>query len=70
VLKLLCGLLFSTAGQADVFGVDAGRNREAFLKRIGSVIEVPLFYEHLSDTENLRMHLAYLANLANLAYLD
>jgi ABC-2 type transport system ATP-binding protein len=28
--------------------------------KIGSIIEVPVFYEHLSATENLRIHLAYL----------
>ncbi len=29
-------------------------------KHIGSLIEVPIFYEHLSAHENLEIHLAYM----------
>jgi ABC-2 type transport system ATP-binding protein len=60
VLKLILGLLKPTMGLIEVMGADAIRNREAILGGIGSVIEVPIFYEHLSATDNLEIHLAYL----------
>jgi ABC-2 type transport system ATP-binding protein len=60
VLKLILGLLKPTVGQIEVLSVDAVRNRETILGSIGSVIEVPVFYEHLSAAENLKIHLAYL----------
>jgi ABC-2 type transport system ATP-binding protein len=60
VLKLISGLLRPTGGRVEVAGLDVAVNREAVLAKIGAIIEVPLFYEHLSATENLRIHLAYL----------
>jgi ABC-2 type transport system ATP-binding protein len=60
VLKLILGLLKPTMGQIEVLGVDAVQNRETILRSIGSMIEVPIFYEHLSAAENLKIHLAYL----------
>jgi ABC-2 type transport system ATP-binding protein len=60
VLKLICGLLHPTAGRIEVAGIDVAQNREDVLTKIGSIIEVPMFYEHLSASENLRIHLAYL----------
>jgi ABC-2 type transport system ATP-binding protein len=60
VLKLILGLLKPTAGQIDVLGQDAVQNREVIAGSMGSIIEVPLFYEHLSATENLQIHLSYL----------
>ena len=30
------------------------------LKKIGSIIETPIFYDHLSAEENLRLHLEYM----------
>ncbi|MDR1213102.1 MAG: ATP-binding cassette domain-containing protein [Propionibacteriaceae bacterium] len=60
VLKLISGLLRPTLGWIEVAGLDVAANREAVLAKIGSIIEVPLFYEHLSAAENLRIHLAYL----------
>jgi ABC-2 type transport system ATP-binding protein len=60
VLKLILGLLRPTMGLIEVMGADAVRDREAILGNIGSVIEAPIFYEHLSAAENLKIHLAYL----------
>lgn len=60
VLKLLLGLLKSSAGTASVLGLDSVRDNEAILRRTGSLIETPIFYEHLSATDNLRLHLAYM----------
>jgi ABC-2 type transport system ATP-binding protein len=60
MLKLICGLLRPTAGRIEVVGIDVAQDRENVLAKTGSIIEVPLFYEHLSAAENLRIHLAYL----------
>jgi ABC-2 type transport system ATP-binding protein len=60
VLKLILGLLKPTMGQIEVLGTDAVRNRESLIGDIGSIIELPVFYEHLSATQNLKIHLAYL----------
>lgn len=60
LFKLLLGLLRPTAGSAAVLGLDITENRREILRRTGSLIETPVFYEHLSATENLRLHLAYM----------
>ena len=60
VLKLLLGLLKPSAGTAGVLGLDSVRDNEAILRHTGSLIETPIFYEHLSAADNLRLHLAYM----------
>lgn len=60
VLKLLLGLLKPSAGTASVLGLDSVRDNGAILRRTGSLIETPIFYEHLSAADNLRLHLAYM----------
>lgn len=60
VFKMLIGLLAPTAGTAFILGLDMLEHREELQRRIGSVIEVPLFYDHLSAAENLEIHLAYM----------
>lgn len=60
VLKLLLGLLKPSAGTASVLGLDSVRDNEAILRCTGSLIETPIFYEHLSAADNLRLHLAYM----------
>ena len=60
MLKLLLGLLKPSAGTASVLGLDSVRDNGAILRRTGSLIETPIFYEHLSAADNLRLHLAYM----------
>ena len=60
VFKMLTGLLTPTSGKVVVLGMDFTVNRNKVLKNIGSIIEIPIFYEHLSAEENLSLHLAYL----------
>lgn len=60
VFKLLLGLLKPSAGTASVLGLDSVRDNAAILRRTGSMIETPVFYERLSAAENLRLHLAYM----------
>lgn len=60
VFKMLCGLLEITAGSAAVFGADVLSGRNKVLKTIGSIIEVPVFYDRLTASENLEIHLSYM----------
>lgn len=60
VFKMLSGILRPTAGNIKIFGFDVSNQRTEVLKRIGTLIETPVFYEHLSATENLKLHLSYM----------
>lgn len=60
LLKLLTGLLEPTDGIITVLGMNMDINRSTILRSIGSLIEVPCFYEHLTAGENLEIHLSYM----------
>lgn len=60
LFKMLTGLLKPTAGNATVLGMDVIDQRDDILRNIGSLIEVPIFYEHLTAVSNLEIHLAYM----------
>lgn len=65
LFKLLLGLQHPTAGTASVMGLDSVQDCGAILRRTGSLIETPVFYEHLSAVENLRLHLTYMEKEAD-----
>lgn len=55
-LKMILGLVKPTNGEIDLFGQPlTGKNRCAMLKKIGSLIESPSYYGHLTAKENLRI---------------
>lgn len=60
VFKMLTGLLVPSMGEAQVLGMDVVQQNIDILQNIGSLIETPIFYDHLSATENLEIHLAYM----------
>lgn len=60
IFKMLTGLLSPTNGTIEVLGLDVIKDREEVLRSIGSLIEAPVFYEHLSAAENLALHLDYM----------
>lgn len=60
VFKLLTGLLTPDSGSIEILGVNMLANRDKMLSQIGSLIEAPTFYEHLSARKNLEIHLAYM----------
>ena len=60
VFKLLSGLLIPTMGKVRVLEMDIVSRRPDILSQIGTLIETPIFYEHLSAEENLKIHLAYM----------
>ena len=55
-LKMLLGLVRPTAGDIRVLGKKMdGKNRLAVLRQVGSLIESPSYYGHLTGEENLRI---------------
>lgn len=60
LFKLLLGLLRPTTGTVKVLGMDSVQQNVSILRHVGSLIETPIFYEHLSATDNLKLHLAYM----------
>ena len=55
-LKLLLGLVRPTAGGIRILGKNLdGANRLAVLRQVGSLIESPSYYGHLTGEENLRI---------------
>jgi lantibiotic transport system ATP-binding protein len=54
-LKLILGLLKKQQGEISVFGKPFGSNRVETLRRVGSMIESPSIYGHLTAFENLKI---------------
>jgi ABC-type multidrug transport system ATPase subunit len=54
-LKLILGLLAKQQGEILLFGKKLKTDRIEILKRVGSLIESPSFYDHMSAGENLRI---------------
>lgn len=55
-LKLIINLLKPTSGIIEFFNEPIAKKHKKFLKKIGSVIEYPAFYENLTVRENLEIH--------------
>ncbi|MFU1796881.1 ABC transporter ATP-binding protein [Paenibacillus azoreducens] len=54
-LKMLLGLVKPTEGQIKIFGKDLKSSRFDILNNIGSLIESPSYYGHLTGLENMRV---------------
>ncbi|KQO04505.1 ABC transporter ATP-binding protein [Paenibacillus sp. Leaf72] len=52
-IRMLVGLIKPTHGQIEIFGENLLNNQKEILRRIGSIVEVPGFYENLTGKENL-----------------
>lgn len=52
-IKILLNLLQSPADTVFIFGKELNNNRTACLKQMGSLVEQPAIYAHLTGTENL-----------------
>ncbi len=64
-LKLLLGLATPTKGEIDIFGKRVNeKNRMNILREVGSLIESPSYYGHLTAKENLKI-LATLLDVPN-----
>ncbi|WP_251205429.1 ABC transporter ATP-binding protein [Acetatifactor aquisgranensis] len=60
IIKILLGLLKPTTGEVAVLGLNPAQNNLEVLRRTGSLVETPVFYEHLSAANNLQIHLEYM----------
>lgn len=52
-IRMLLGLIRPTAGGVHVFGKPLAGNRLEILRRVGSLVEYPSYYGHLTARENL-----------------
>lgn len=60
LFKILLGLTSATNGKAIILNVDSKVGNLDVLRRTGSIIDNPVFYENLSAKQNLKIHLEYM----------
>lgn len=60
IMKMIMNLWKPTVGMIELFGKPLAPQSYEVMRRIGSIIEFPTFYEHMSGEENLRMHCEYM----------
>ncbi|MBY0207006.1 MULTISPECIES: ABC transporter ATP-binding protein [Paenibacillus] len=60
LMKMLTNLVKPTAGEIELFGEKLNPDSYELLKRMGSIIEYPFFYDKLSAWENLDLHCEYM----------
>lgn len=60
VMKMITNLWKPTSGTIELFNETLTPTSYEVLKRMGSIIEFPTFYEHLSAKENLALHCEYM----------
>jgi ABC-2 type transport system ATP-binding protein len=54
-IRMLLGLIRPSAGRAIIFGMDNTSQLPLILRRIGAIVETPIFYPYLSGVDNLRV---------------
>lgn len=64
VMKMITNLWKPTEGEVWLFGEKLTPSSYEVLKRMGSIIEFPGFYEHMSGIDNLRIHCEYMGYYA------
>lgn len=60
VMKMITNLWKPTDGTIEIFGKILTPQSYEVLKRMGSIIEFPTFYEHMTGYENLKLHSEYM----------
>ena len=55
-IRMLLGLIKPSFGEIEIFGESLVKDSTEILKRIGSIVEVPGFYENLTAKENLQIN--------------
>ncbi|QED46758.1 ABC transporter ATP-binding protein [Cytobacillus dafuensis] len=60
IMKMLTGITKPTSGEIELFGQMLNERSKTVLKRVGSIIEYPILFEHLTALENLKLHCEYL----------
>lgn len=67
IMKMITNLVKPTSGEIEIFGEKLKDTSYEFLKRLGSIIEYPIFYEKLTARENLELHCEYMGYYDNKA---
>lgn len=60
IMKMITNLIKPTTGEIEIFGDKLTNNSYEVLKRMGAIIEYPVFYDKLTARENLELHLEYM----------
>lgn len=60
VMKMLTNLWKPTSGTVALFGKALEKTSYEVPKRMGSIIEFPTFYDHMSGKDNLQLHCEYM----------
>lgn len=54
-IRMLLGLIHPTSGHVEMFGDSLKQKRISILKKVGSLVESPSYYGHLSGRDNLEV---------------
>lgn len=60
IMRLITNLIKPTAGEIEIFGEKLTNKSYEIFKRMGAIIEYPVFYDKLNARENLELHLEYM----------
>lgn len=60
LIRMLTNLWKPTSGTITLFGEMLNKTSYEVLQRMGSMIEFPAFYDHMSGRENLKLHSEYM----------
>lgn len=60
VMKMITNLWKPTDGKIEILGETLTPQSYEVLKRMGSIIEFPTFYDHMTGYENLKLHSEYM----------
>jgi ABC-2 type transport system ATP-binding protein len=60
IMKMIANLVKPTSGEIEVFGQKLMHDSFEALKRMGTIIEYPIFYDKLTARANLELHCEYM----------
>lgn len=60
VMRMITNLIAPTSGEIELFGAPLTPHSFETMKRMGSIIEYPIFYDHLTARANLELHCEYM----------
>lgn len=60
LMKMLLTLTAPTSGEIELFGHKLTERSRSLLHRVGSIIEYPIFYEHLTAWQNMKLHCEFM----------
>lgn len=67
VMRMITNLVKPTSGSVEIFGETVSTTSYEIFKRMGNIIEYPIFYDELTGYENLKLHCEYMGFYDNKA---